>query len=296
MKKILSTYLKYSASPGFISEKVAAIVSYSAILIIFPLDILSGSQISLHVLYVFPLTLIALHCSCVRLVVGALGLSIFLQICVLLTFHDVSNLIKFYLSSMVFLTNTTFVLIARFARTNTIEAERLATTDPLTKLLNRRALEIDLDNEIVRQRRYGGFFSVVLIDLDGFKSLNDSMGHQSGDKALVLLADVLRTQTRASDTISRIGGDEFVILMPNTPAADCETICQTLCNKISTSMSEACFAITASIGYTTIEHAPEMSLDVLLIADKAMYQAKTNGKDRVVRGYHRTYELSESTM
>ncbi|PRC91780.1 GGDEF domain-containing protein [Solimicrobium silvestre] len=289
MKKIFSSYLKRIASPGFISEGFAITASYLAILILFPFDINTSSQVSLHVLYVFPLTLIALHCSRSNLVIGAAALSITLQAIALWMPSEVSFTIKIYLFLMIVLSNSTFVLVARFARTNIIEAERLSTIDPLTKLSNRRALEIAIDAEIVRQRRYGGYFSVVLIDLDGFKGLNDSLGHHAGDRALIMLADILRDHTRQSDTISRIGGDEFVILMPNTQAADCEALCQTLCHKITHSMAEVSFLITASIGYTTIEQAPEISKDVIAIADRAMYTAKSSGKGRVVRGYSSSF-------
>jgi diguanylate cyclase (GGDEF)-like protein len=288
MTKKLSSFLVQIASPGFIPDYMAIFISYLMILLIFPLDVITGSKVTLRLIYVFPLTLIALHCSRQGFVIGALVLSIAVQVLTLMTFSDDSFDTKIFLFVIIFLSDCILVLVARFARFNIIEATRLSTTDPLTRLSNRRALEEAIQAESIRQKRYGGVFSLVLIDLDGFKGVNDTMGHQAGDKALILMADVLITHTRKSDMVFRIGGDEFVILMPNTEVDDCERICTGLCKLIADSMRNSSYQITASIGYTTIDHPPALSVDVLTIADKAMYQAKAGGKSRVVRGYDTT--------
>jgi diguanylate cyclase (GGDEF)-like protein len=284
MRNQISSYLKRFASPGFIPDSLAVFISYLIILVIFPLDVITGSQVSLNVIYVFPLTLIALHCTKIHLVSGALILSVIVQFLTLLTFHKDSVSVKILLFWIILLSDVTTVLIARYARFNILEAKRLSTTDPLTRLSNRRALEIAISAESTRQRRYGGVFCLVLIDLDGFKSVNDTKGHREGDNALILLANILRTHTRNSDLIFRIGGDEFVILMPNTEALDCSKLCNGLCKTIADEMLRSSFTITASIGYTTVENPPSISVDILTIADKAMYAAKSSGKSRVVRG------------
>jgi len=284
MRKQLSSYLKRFASPGYVPDNLAVLICYLTILLIFPLDVITGSQVSLHVIYVFPLTLIALHCTKIRLVSGAVALSIMVQFLTLLTFHNDSLPVKVLLLIIVVLSDVTIVLIARYARYNILEAERLSSTDPLTRLSNRRALEVAITAESTRQRRYGGVFSLVLIDLDGFKAVNDTKGHHEGDNALILLANILRANTRKSDLLFRIGGDEFVILMPNTDVADCNTLCESLCQTIAAEMLKSSFKITASIGYTTVENPPQLSVDILTVADKAMYAAKTSGKSRVVRG------------
>lgn len=284
MRKHLSNYLKRFASPGFVPENLAILISYLTILVIFPLDVITGSQVSLCVIYVFPLTLIALHCNSIRFVSGAIALAIFVQFLTLLTFNDDSLAVKAFLFGLIFLSDITLILITRYARFNILEAERLSTTDPLTRLSNRRALENAIKGETMRQRRYGGVFSLVLIDLDGFKAINDTRGHFEGDNALVLMADILRANTRKSDMVFRIGGDEFVVLMPNTGVNDCLKLCDGFCKTIAEDMSHATFNVTASIGFTTVEQASQFSVDILTLADKAMYVAKTTGKSRVVRG------------
>src|SRR6202012_1887948 len=94
--------------------------------------------------------------------------------------------------------------------------EALTVTDELTRLHNRRGLETVIRREIARQKRYGGVFSLAIIDLDRFKELNDFQGHAAGDRALELIGRVLSKSTRQSDSVGRLGGDEFVIVMPDT--------------------------------------------------------------------------------
>lgn len=284
MRTPLSSYLKSIATPGFFSEKVASIGGYAMILLLAPLDVITGSQVSFHVLYLFALALIALHSVRNDVVFGATALSISLQLITLFTFADASISTKTFLFLMIAVSNSAFVLMVRSIRKHILETEHLSTTDPLTQLFNRRALENVISAEVARQRRYGGYFSIALIDLDGFKGLNDLMGHKAGDAALILTTTILRAQTRQSDTIARLGGDEFVIIMPSTHAADCEKLCHTLCQKIGVRMGEELsFPITASIGYSVIERSDEFTDDVLIIADRALYKAKASGKGGVVR-------------
>jgi diguanylate cyclase (GGDEF)-like protein len=103
--------------------------------------------------------------------------------------------------------------------------------------------------------------------------------HHIGDSALNLLADILREHRRQTDTIARLGGDEFALLMPNTPSADCNSLCQRLSETIANRMAEATFDVTASIGHATFDQAPESTAEALQKADHAMYAAKARGKN-----------------
>ena len=282
MSSKISANLERIVTPGDFSTTAAASVSYLAIVLIFAFDIGTDATIQLHLLYVFPLTMIALHCKQVNLVVWAVILALCLQGITLVSYGDIPLFSKLVLALLVLPTNILVAYVSRIARTNYLETRRIATIDPLTELDNRRSIESYTNMEIERQRRYGGVFSVAVLDLDGFKALNDSRGHHTGDEALKVVADVLRKQTRHSDMVGRLGGDEFVILLPNTEAEDCLSLCQQLALKIANRMSEDSFAITASIGCTTIDQPPPSALDVLIKADKAMYAAKAKGKGSVV--------------
>ena len=117
-----------------------------------------------------------------------------------------------------------------------------------------------------------------MIDLDGFKLLNDAKGHQAGDTALKLVADILRTHPRRTDVVARLGGDEFVVLMPNTGSAACQRLTRQLVVVIAHRMTRAGFGVTASIGSASFTEPPESATTALQRADAAMYEAKTRGK------------------
>jgi diguanylate cyclase (GGDEF)-like protein len=180
-----------------------------------------------------------------------------------------------------------------------LEVKRLSTIDPLTQLYNRRGLEKAIQAKVAQKRRHDSYFSVAMLDLDGFKGLNDSMGHGVGDKALTLFAAIAHSHFRQTDLIFRMGGDEFLILMPNTKASDCEVLCNALCHAACTKLTEALsYPMSTSIGFTTAEHVIDISAEefnaILSIADDALYRAKELGKGGVVRGY--AEELTEKKL
>jgi diguanylate cyclase (GGDEF)-like protein len=266
--------------PGASQSRVISFVSIILVVVIFIIDLTSATVIRLHVLYIFPLVAISLHSNKISLVLSAVALATLFQ---LITFYVdgipfvslvVDLLISFFSAAMA-------VILARAVRNKNFELATLSTTDWLTGLNNRRNFETIGNFEIERQKRYGGMFSLAVIDLDGFKKLNDSMGHHVGDVALKLLSTILQEHSRQPDTFARLGGDEFAILMPNTSASDCESLCRALISRIASQMAAASFPITASIGYTSFEYAPESISAALKIADIAMYAAKSKGKNRV---------------
>ena len=284
-KHALHFCLKNITAPGMVPENVAIVSSYLTVVLLFGLDAISDPAISFHLLYVFPLAFIALHSSRTDLVAGAVALSVSLEVCELLFFQDRAVSMPAYLFLLIAFSNMICALVARYSRAHTLEVNHLSTMDPLTHLCNRRGFDKAMEMEVVRQRRYKDHFSLAMIDLDGFKGLNDSKGHKEGDSALILLADILRNQIRQTDTIARLGGDEFVVLMPNTQASDCHALCHLLCQTIRTTLTaHFSYPISASIGFTTVENQAEARIDILSVADKALYRAKAAGKGCVVRG------------
>lgn len=285
VKRIIHCSFKNIASPGAVPDNTAVIGSYLAIALIFVLDVVTHPAISFHILYVFPLSFIALHSSRTSLAIGAVALSISLALIQLFFFQTQFSGIPVCLFLLIAFSNIICTLGTRYCRAHMLEAKRQSTIDPLTQLCNRRGLDKAMEAESKRQRRYGDHFSVVIIDLDGFKGLNDSKGHKAGDDALILVADILRNQLRQTDVIARLGGDEFVVLMPNTGATDCQTLCQLLCQTIRARLTQACsYPLSASMGFTTVENSAQASSDILSIADEALYRAKALGKSCVVRG------------
>jgi diguanylate cyclase (GGDEF)-like protein len=267
--------------PGIVSQRSVLVTGLISMLAVFILDLLTPAEIRLHVLYVFPLAAIALHAERKGTVFLALTLSVVLQLTVFI--HEATPFLPFVTDATVALaTSVLTIVLARALRENHYANLTLATRDALTGLHNRRSFDSIIAMEIERQKRYGGVFSLAVLDLDNFKEINDTQGHHVGDRVLQPLADVLRENTRHSDSITRLGGDEFTIMMPNAGEMECSTLCHQLSGKIAARMAEAGFAITASIGHTTFAQAPDSSSDVLIRADKAMYAAKEKGKNCVV--------------
>ncbi len=163
--------------------------------------------------------------------------------------------------------------------------ERMAMTDELTGLANRRSFFIQGNEEIRRARRYETPLSLIMLDIDRFKDINDTYGHEAGDACLQCIAKTLQKNGREVDVMARLGGEEFGLLLPNTKAEDAGVLAERMRRAIE---RESCFmqkqtiGITASIGVATYRH--EMpNLDALLRnADTAMYRAKNQGRNRVV--------------
>ena len=159
---------------------------------------------------------------------------------------------------------------------------RLATQDQLTSVLNARAFTERLAQELERNRRYPRPLSLLYLDLDDFKVINDSHGHQTGDAVLRLVADAMRSSVLQADVVGRLGGDEFAVLMPETDAQLADAAAKRLAAGLR-NVFKGTPTVTASIGVVSCA-ATEASTDELLRrADHAMYDAKRRGKDRVVQ-------------
>ncbi len=158
--------------------------------------------------------------------------------------------------------------------------ERLATIDTLTGLPNRRRLEEACQIQMARVKRHGEKLSVIMIDVDKFKSVNDTYGHQAGDLVLQTVAHVLDATVRESDFVGRWGGEEFMVLCPATKLSDAGIVAEKLRAAIAAHEFPVVGTKTASFGVAELatgeklEHAVER-------ADAALYQAKENGRDRV---------------
>ena len=166
-------------------------------------------------------------------------------------------------------------------RTQTL-LEDLAIRDPLTRVYNARAFAERLGQELKRTRRYGRPLSVLYLDLDDFKRVNDSHGHQTGDAVLKLVADAIRRAVRQADVVGRLGGDEFAVLMPETDGDLADAAAARLAKELRDSF-KGTPAVTASVGVVSCTRAEAGVDEVLRQADQAMYQAKRKGKDQAVK-------------
>lgn len=159
------------------------------------------------------------------------------------------------------------------------QAQGLAMTDALTGLPNRASFLLALEQAIARGRRHGEMFSLLYIDLDGFKQVNDRFGHAEGDRVLRETARILRTHVRREDDVARLGGDEFALL---TGDADAASAGERLCREIATRMQELGWPVTSSIGAVLFEAPPADADSAMSLADQAMYRSKSAGKNQVI--------------
>jgi len=162
------------------------------------------------------------------------------------------------------------------------QTERLAMVDGLTGVFNRRYMDIILKKEINRCARYEKEFSIVLLDIDNFKAVNDTRGHAFGDKVLRKLSDLLSESLRDEDIICRYGGEEFLLILPETNR-DCSLI---MANRIRSYLKSNSFfiqyGITFSAGVASYPNVAETVETLLANADAALYEAKRAGKDQII--------------
>ncbi len=159
---------------------------------------------------------------------------------------------------------------------------RLIIQDPLTNVLNARAFAERLGQELDRNRRYPRPLALMYMDLDNFKVINDTHGHQTGDAVLKLVADAMRTSVRQADIVGRLGGDEFAVIMPETDAHLADAAAKRLVVGLR-NVFKGTPNVTASIGVVSCTATEASTDDLLRRADQAMYDAKKSGKDRVVQ-------------
>ncbi|HET7574145.1 MAG TPA: diguanylate cyclase [Solirubrobacterales bacterium] len=164
------------------------------------------------------------------------------------------------------------------------ELARQASQDWLTGLKNRRRFEEDLRTELARSHRYGVPGAVLMLDLDHFKQVNDTLGHPAGDRVIAEIAAVLRNRTRETDVLARLGGDEFAIVLPRCDLAEAQSVAEEIAGAIRERMDAENDVppITASIGVAPFGTGRRLSYEsVLANADAAMYEAKGSGRDAV---------------
>jgi two-component system cell cycle response regulator len=180
---------------------------------------------------------------------------------------------------------STAVVFSVFGHTLGQQADRLlalSTSDPVTGLKNRRFMNERLQDELERARRYGTALALLMIDVDRLKEINDDTGHVSGDRALLRVAEAIRTNARATDVAARWGGDEFVVLAPNTDAQAAVALAERIRARLSHGEETPRVTVSTGISNVTDGRVP-YEIDALVgAADAALYAAKRGGRDRIV--------------
>jgi diguanylate cyclase (GGDEF)-like protein len=172
------------------------------------------------------------------------------------------------------------IIVTNFRKVHSVEIVA-ADTDTLTGVSSSRKFYTDLENEINRSRRYGHSFALVYLDVDDFKNINDALGHPIGDELLIRLSKSLPTSLRATDIIARIGGDEFVCLLPETEQVAAKSALLKAEKALKGSMEKYGWDVSFSIGVITFEKPPIDAAQAVKLVDDLMYKVKRGNKNDI---------------
>lgn len=177
-------------------------------------------------------------------------------------------------------------------RQRNAELERMSRTDALTGLYNRRHLDDQLERQLTNAERHGDEVCVLLLDIDHFKTINDSFGHPAGDLVLTAFADLMRSELRANDILGRWGGEEFLVIMPRTDLGGALVVAERLRVAVgATAVRAGSESIRVTVSGGCVAGASDPADALLQRVDACLYAAKTAGRDRIVTARHPSREL-----
>ncbi len=256
------------------------------------LDYVTGPELSLSFFYLVPITIITLGTDWRYGILAAIACAgIWLTVDIYDGVTYTHPLVPYW-NALIRL--GFFLIVVFFIRVNDkLQSEVvMARTDFVTGVYNTRYFHELAQTEIERSARYNHELTIVFIDIDNFKTVNDMFGHLEGDRALSTVAARLRDSLRKTDIIARVGGDEFAILMPETGADVVQIIMTKLQNNLLTEMRRHKWPITLSIGALTFNKVPDSADEMLNMADQLMYTVKNNGKNDIHYAVYPGYEVS----
>lgn len=274
--------MRVLASP--VLHRTLRLTGYVALtLTVYWLNVSTPSTARLAVLYIIPVLLVTWTEGLVWGIVFGLA-SITLREAVVWDQMPAAAPIQWRIGNAVAYIAVVAVAMAGLQKLRNSQAQlaHLVTQDALTNVLNARAFADRLGQELERNRRYPRPLALIYLDLDDFKVINDTHGHQTGDAVLRLVADAMRTSVRTADVVGRLGGDEFAVLMPETDAPLADAAAKRLVASLR-DVFKGTPNVTASIGVVACAATEASTDDLLRRADQAMYDAKKAGKDRVVQ-------------
>ncbi len=246
------------------------------------LDFLTGFELSFAVFYLMPVALVAWLAGKRAGVVLSVASAVTWQAANQLAGEQFSSpLIPLWNAAtrLGFFVVVT-LLLARLKESFARESD-LARTDFLTGAANARAFYEAAQAEINRARRNGHAFSVAYFDADNFKAVNDRLGHNVGSRLLLRVVEAVKQSLRVTDTVARVGGDEFAVLLPETGAEQARAVVCKLLRKVSAEMSAGGWPVTFSVGLLTCADPPHTVDEMIRIADGLMYEVKRGGKNGV---------------
>lgn len=261
---------------------ILLIVGFLLLCLVGLLDYFTGTEISFSLFYVFPIALITWvsdwKIGMASAAAGAVLWFIAEDLAGAVYSHPGILYWNAGVRFSVFLLVPLSVILGKGLERQTAHAR----TDFITRAFNHRYIYELLQLEIDRAARYGHPFTLAYLDIDDFKSVNDRFGHSVGDQLLRLIADNLKSSLRKTDIIARAGGDEFILLLPETDSNAAKIVVSKALESLFTEEQKDSWSVTISSGVVTFMHPPQSADLALDLADKVMYEAKSHGKNNVI--------------
>ncbi|MBT1071513.1 GGDEF domain-containing protein [Pelotalea chapellei] len=279
----MKPFWKYEARLQEYFNKKTIVLGWgvSGILAVAAADYLIHPEYSLSLFYLLPVVLVAWFGGRTTGMLFSLFAALAWLVAGLLekTYHDYP--IALYWNDLMELSFFLIVSFTLSALKNALEQEKnSARTDHLTGISNRRNFYDLVDLELSISSRYGHPFTIISIDIDNFKTVNDTMGHLAGDTLLRMVAATMKDNIRTSDMVARLGGDEFAIFLPETGNKAAEAVILKVKNGLMAAVQHD-WPVTFSIGMVTFVKPPATVDGMIARADGLMYEAKVGGKDKI---------------
>ena len=265
-----------------LSKASVYLVAYLVVIVIGFLDYKTGAEISLSFFYLLPITLLVWQNGKKPGIFISLISTVIWFVSNKLAGQEHSSIFIFYWNAVVrtgfFLTTTFLLAEIRFLLDR---EKKLSRTDSLTGTLNRRAFYEFAELQIAALHRVFRPFVVILFDIDNFKNINDQHGHHTGDLLLQGVTATIRALIRSNDRLVRLGGDEFMLFLPETGKNGARTIASRLFKNLNRIMEEKKWPVSFSLGVITFLKIPSSVDEIIHVADELMYEAKKDGKNTI---------------
>jgi len=261
-----------------IGKPLWSILGVLLLCIVAALDYVTGAELSFSIFYLIPIILLTWATNGnIGISIAFISAGIWLLIDVISTPQNSNSFVYFWNAII----RLGFFLVPVLLLKNLEREKEHARTDFLTGAMNSRFFHETAQRELDRSVRYQHPFTVAFIDIDNFKSINDTFGHTFGDKVLRTISQNIQRNLRKTDTIARVGGDEFTILLPEVDTDAARIAISKMQHKLMDEMLENKWPVTFSIGVITLQ-SPHLTVDEILgRADKIMYSVKNYGKDNI---------------